>query len=144
MRSGLAFISSKNLELVFLEEPSLSPELVPVGPRSELQCATCWESSSPAICFFSWQRAFSLLPVCSLAHCWAALVFWAVQSRVNTSVPSCLAWGRWQWEVGRRRGEFREPGTPLSRLLLLRQQCLGGAASGFSGDALGSELGPRA
>lgn len=45
--------------------------------------------------------------------------------------------------MGRRRGEFREPGTPLSRLLLLRQQCLGGAVSGHSGDAPGSGLGPR-
>lgn len=53
--------------------------------------------------FLEWQRAFSLLPVCSLAHCWAALVFQPAQSWVNASVPSCLAWGQWPGEVGRQR-----------------------------------------
>lgn len=30
-----------------------------IRPRSELQCVTCWESSSPAICFFSGRGFFS-------------------------------------------------------------------------------------
>lgn len=77
-----------------------------IPPRSELQCGTCWESSSPAICFFHGRGGFfppSCLLLSSLLGCIGIPASTVLSKRFCAIL--LVQWARGRWE-GRRRSWY--------------------------------------